>query len=127
MIVEDPEPGAPIDVGLNAAVVPEGSPDTLSAIAELKLPAIVVEIILVPLAPCATETEAGEAEIVKLAGPVTVRLTVAVWVAPPPVPVTVIGYKPVATVEATAMVIVDVPEPGAAMEVGLKVTVTPVG
>jgi hypothetical protein len=30
-------------------------------------------------------------------------------------------------VEATASVAVDVPEPGAAMDVGLKVTVTPVG
>jgi hypothetical protein len=30
-------------------------------------------------------------------------------------------------VEATVMVIVDVPEPGAAMVLGLKVTVTPDG
>lgn len=30
-------------------------------------------------------------------------------------------------VEATAMVAVDVPEPGAAMDAGLKLTVTPVG
>jgi len=30
-------------------------------------------------------------------------------------------------VEATVMVMVEVPEPGAAMEVGLKPTVTPVG
>ena len=34
---------------------------------------------------------------------------------------------PVAVVEATARVAVEVPEPGAAMDVGLKVTVTPVG
>jgi len=34
---------------------------------------------------------------------------------------------PVAVLEATAMVIVDVPDPGAAMEVGLKLTVTPLG
>jgi hypothetical protein len=34
---------------------------------------------------------------------------------------------PVATVEATVIDIDDEPEPGAAMEVGLKVTVTPLG
>ena len=34
---------------------------------------------------------------------------------------------PVAVVEATAILMLEVPEPGAAMEVGLKLTVTPVG
>ena len=34
---------------------------------------------------------------------------------------------PAVVVEATVSVAVDVPEPGAAMEVGLKLTVTPVG
>jgi hypothetical protein len=34
---------------------------------------------------------------------------------------------PAAVVEATARVNVDVPEPGAAMDVGLKLAVTPVG
>jgi hypothetical protein len=56
-----------------------------------------------------------------------VRDTVAVWVIPPPVPVTVMVYVPVAVVDATARVKVDDPEPGAAMDVGLKVAVTPVG
>ena len=51
--VEDPEPGAAIDVGLNAAVAPVGSPDAVSAIAELKPPETVVVMVLVPLAPCA--------------------------------------------------------------------------
>ena len=45
----------------------------------------------------------------------------------PPVPATVIVYVPVAVVEATAMFMVELPEPGAAMEVGLKLTVTPAG
>jgi hypothetical protein len=36
-------------------------------------------------------------------------------------------YVPVAVVDATARVAVDVPEPGAAMDAGLKETVTPVG
>ena len=87
--VEDPEPGAAIDVGLNAAVAPVGSPDALSAIAELKPPETVVVMVLVPWAPCATDTDAGEAEMVN-AGAVTVSDTVAVCVSPPPVPVTVI-------------------------------------
>lgn len=83
----------------------------------------------VPLLPGAIETEVGDAEIVKagVAVAVTVRLTCAVWVTPPPVPVTVIGYVPAVVLEATVMVMVEVPEPGAAIEVGLKLTVTPVG
>jgi hypothetical protein len=90
VIVEDPAPGAEIDGGVNAAVVPGGSPDALRAIAELKPPETVVVIVLVPLAPWATETEGGAAEIAKAAAcAVTVRDTVAVCVSPPPVPVTV--------------------------------------
>jgi len=58
---------------------------------------------------------------------VTVNETVAVCVIPPPVPVTVMAYVPVAVVDATARVSVDDPDPGAAMEVGLKVAVTPLG
>ena len=79
------------------------------------------------MAPWAAETEVGEADMVKLADAVTVKVTVDVCVMPPPVPVTVIGYEPVAVFEATAMVMVELPEPGVAMDVGLKVTVTPVG
>src|ERR1017187_8540803 len=107
-MVEDPEPGAAIGAGLNAAVVAVGSPDALRAIAELKPPETVVVIVtvLVLLAPW-TETEVGEAAMVN-AGTVTVRDTVAVCVVRPPVPVTVIVYEPGATVEATAMVLVEV-------------------
>ena len=86
--VDDPEPGAAIDVELNAAVAPVGSPDAVSAIAELKPPETAVAMVLVPWAPCATDTDAGEAEMVN-AGAVTVRDTVAVCVIPPPIPVTV--------------------------------------
>jgi hypothetical protein len=125
--VDEPEPGAVIEAGLNAAVVPEGSPEALRAMAELKLPEIFVAIVLVPLAPSATETAAGEAETEKPGGAGTVSVTVEVWVIPPPVPVTVMGYEAGVTVEATVMVIVEVPAPGAATEAGLKVTVTPAG
>ena len=58
---------------------------------------------------------------------VTVSVTVAVCVIPPPVPVIVIVDVPAAAVEATVKVNFDEPEPGAAMEVGLKAAVTPVG
>lgn len=54
-------------------------------------------------------------------------LTVVVCVTPPPVPVTVIVLSPVLAVEATVIRMVALPEPGAAMELGLKATVTPVG
>ncbi len=72
------------------------------------------------------DTDAGEAAMVN-AGVVTVSETVAVCVMLPPIPVTVIVYEPAAAVVATAMVMVEEPEPGAAIEAGLKVTVTPAG
>ena len=86
--IEDPDPGAAMEAGLNAAVTPVGSPDALRAIAELKPPETAVVMVLVPLAPRATGTDAGEAEIVN-AGAVTVSVTVAVCVWVPAVPVTV--------------------------------------
>jgi hypothetical protein len=89
--VEVPEPGAAIEVLLKLAVTPVGRPDADKPIAELKEPEMAVVIVDVPWLPCATETAVGEAEIVKLAGPVTVRLIVVVWVIPPPIPVIVMG------------------------------------
>jgi hypothetical protein len=89
--LEVPEPGAAIDVGLKLAVTPEGAPDAVRAIAESKPPETAVVMVELPLAPCATETDVGEAASVK-AGTgveVTVSEMVAVWVMLPPVPVTV--------------------------------------
>ena len=43
--VEDPLPGAPIEAGLKFAVAPAGKPEAESAIAELKIPEIVVVIV----------------------------------------------------------------------------------
>lgn len=51
-------------------------------------------------------------------------MTVAVWVTPPPDPVIVIVRVPVEALRFTVTVMVDVPEPGAAIELGLKLTVT---
>jgi hypothetical protein len=53
-----------------------------------------------------------------------VSVTVVVCVTPPPVPVTVIVRVPVLTRRLTWMLIADVPAPGAAMELGLKLIVT---
>ena len=93
VIVEVPAPGAAMDVGLKLAVVPDGRPEALNAIAALKLPEIVVVIVLVPKVPCAMLTEDGEALIVKFGVPpaVTVSETEVVSVLPPPVPVTAIA------------------------------------
>ena len=55
----------------------------------------------------------------------TVRVTVAVCVLPPPVPGMVMVRFPVLAVLLTVTVIFDVPEPGAAIDVGLKLTVSP--
>jgi hypothetical protein len=127
--VELPDPGAAMEVGLKAAVTPLGRPDADRAIAELKPPETAVVMVDLPVLPSAIDTEVGEAASVNagVAAEVTVSEMVAVCVMPPPVPVTVMEYVPVAVVDATVRVAVDVPEPGAAMDVGLKPTVTPVG
>src|SRR5437764_13826064 len=58
---------------------------------------------------------------------VTARATVAVWVVLPPVPVMVTVAVPRVAVELTVKVSVELPEPGAAIEAGLKEAVTPAG
>src|SRR5689334_10505848 len=58
---------------------------------------------------------------------VTVNETVVVCVTPPPVPVTVTLYVPAGVEAPAVMVIVDEPEPGAAIDVGLKLAVAPLG
>ncbi len=127
VIVDVPEPGAAMDAGLKLTVTPVGWPLALKATAESKPPETVVVIVDVPLLPCTTETEVGEAEIVKLglAVAVTVSETLVVSVVLPEVPVTVMLYVPVVVDEATVIVIVEVPVP--VIEAGLKPTVTPVG
>lgn len=58
-----------------------------------------------------------------LPGYCTVRVTVVVWVMPPPVAVMVMVRVPLVARELTVTVMVEVPAPGAAMEDGLKETV----
>ena len=78
--VELPLPGAPIDEGLKAAVTPAGKVEVESETAELKPPLTVVDIVLLPELPCATDRLVGEALIAKLgvAAAFTVRATVVV-------------------------------------------------
>jgi hypothetical protein len=118
-----------MDAGLNATVTPVGCPDALSAITELNPPVTLLVMVDVPELPSATESDVGEADKANpgCTAAVTVRLTVVVRVTPPPVAVTVIGYVLAATVEDTVAVMVELPDPGAAMEAGLKPTVTPLG
>jgi len=71
----------------------------------------------------------GDALTVKsgVAVEVTVRLMVAVCVTPPQVAVIVTVAAPVAAVLLAESVSVELPLPGAAIEVGLKLAVTPAG
>lgn len=66
VIVDAPEPGAAIDVGLKVTVTPVGWPVADKAIAESKPPETAVVIVDVPLLPCTTETEEEDAEMVKV-------------------------------------------------------------
>jgi hypothetical protein len=127
--LEAPVPGAAMGVGLKPTVTPVGWPLAVKAMAELKLLMAVVVMVDVPLLPWTTETEPGDAPMLKLGGgaAVTVSEIVAFCVTPPPVPVMVIVYVPVAVFEATFRVTLEAPVPGAAMGVGLKPTVMPVG
>ena len=66
VMLEVPEPGAGIVLGLKLTVVPDGAPNADRLIALLKPPLIVLVIVDVPWFPCTTLSEAGEAESVKL-------------------------------------------------------------
>jgi len=112
----------------NDAVTPDGKPDAESITLPVKpLVGVIVIVLVPPVPPCVIVTLVGEADKLKFAAALTVNETVVVCVTFSPVPVTVIEYVPVAVVAATARIMVEVPEPGAAMDVGLKLTVTPVG
>ena len=57
----------------------------------------------------------------------TVKETLVVWVTPLPLAVTVMLDVPLIAVLPTVNVSVELPPPGAAMDAGLKLAVTPVG
>ncbi len=87
VMVEVPEPGAAMGVGLKLTVTPVGWPLAVKAMAELKPPEAAVVIVEVPLLPCTTETDVGEAEMVKLGtgGPVSAVIRAAPFMLPHPV------------------------------------------
>jgi hypothetical protein len=127
--VELPLPGAAMEVGLKVAVTPAGNPEADNETAELKPPLTVVETVELPELPCVTDTLAGAALTAKsgVAAELTVRAIVVVCVTAPPVAVIVILAVPVVAVLLAEKVTVELPLPGAAMEVGLKLAVTPAG
>jgi hypothetical protein len=109
----------------NAAVTPVGRPLALNVVAELKLSTLVMVIVLVPLLPCFTVREAGDALMVKfgVAVAVTVRASVVVATMLPEVPVTVTVAEPVVAVALAVNVSTLVPVVG----LGLNAAVTPLG
>jgi hypothetical protein len=127
--VEDPEPGAAMDVGVKLAVTPDGMPLAVKAIADAKPFRAAVVTVDVPELLRVTVTVVGDALILKSApaGAVTVRLTVVEFTMPPPVPVTVIGYVPIAVLESTVKVRTELPLPGALMGLVPKPADAPVG
>jgi len=54
--------GVTTEDGLKLAVTPDGRPDAVRLVAELKPPVLVTVTVLVPVAPCCTDTEDGFAE-----------------------------------------------------------------
>lgn len=122
-------PGAPTDAGLKLAVTPEGRPEADKETAELKPPRAEIETEVVPEVPWVTDSLEGERLKVKSGGctAVTVTETIVVWVTPPPAAVTVMLNVPAAATLLAEMVSTELPLPGAAIEVGLKLAVTPEG
>ena len=85
-----PPPGAGRGFGLKLVVTPVGWPEADNVIAASKPPVRSTVTFEVVVLPTTTYTLGGALMTVKLPVVVTVRLTVVVWVLPPPVPVTVI-------------------------------------
>lgn len=91
-MVEEPDPGAAMLLGVKVTVCWPPCPEAVKVIAELNPPAIVVVIVEVPELPRATVIVVGDAPSVKLGVvPVTVSETVVVAVVLPEVPFTVIA------------------------------------
>ena len=92
VIVDVPEPGAPIGFGLKVTFCAPPAPVADNVMAELKLPSAAVVIEAVPDAPRATVIAVGDALMVKSAvtAEVTIRVTEVVCVMPSPTPATVI-------------------------------------
>src|SRR5215510_8925839 len=112
------------EAGLKLAVTPAGRALLVKATAPVNPPVRVMLMVLLPLAPWATESVAGAAARLKSGPWVMVSATVVVWERLPLVPVTVTLVVPVAAV-AEAVKVSTLLLPVA--EAGLKLAVTPVG
>ena len=92
-MVDLPDPGAAIGLGLKLNVVPAPPPDADNVMAELKPPDTVVVIVYVPELPAMTACNDGDALMAKLPEPppteVTVKETLVVDVVLPEDPVIV--------------------------------------
>jgi hypothetical protein len=111
--------------GLKLTLTPEGAPLELIATLPVRPPTNPIVIVLEALVPGGTEIAVGEAEMVKLGSAVTVRVSVAVSVVEPLVPVTVTVAAPTVAVFDAVKVSVLPADPET--EDGLKAAVTPVG
>ena len=120
-----PFAGGVTGLGENTAVTPLGNPVALSVVAELKLFWLVTVIVLVPLLPCFTVTDEGEALMVKfgVAPALTVRESVVLAIRVPEVPEIVTVEVPVVAEALAVSVSVLVVLVG----FGLNTAVTPLG
>jgi hypothetical protein len=65
VMLDEPEPGAVIDVGLKLTLAPVGRPDADNETAELKPLDTVVDIVALPELLCGTDRDVGDAETEK--------------------------------------------------------------
>ena len=86
VIVEVPEPGFGMDLGLMLTDMPPGNPVADKETADLKLPETAVVILVAPELPLATPIELGDALTLKGGGGGTVSETVTSSVMLPDVP-----------------------------------------
>lgn len=118
-------PGAFTEEGAKLTCMPEGTPVALTDTLPVSPPSKVIVKESVGFVPTGKLTVAEEAVIENCGEKATVRLSAAVSVVEPLVPVTVRGYVPGTAVAETVKVSVLPAEPET--EVGLKAAVTPVG
>ena len=80
VMVDEPEPGAAMEVGLKLALAPDGRPEALRDTAALNPPEIALVMVVVPANPWLSVIDDGAADKVKLGGTVdvTVNVTLAV-------------------------------------------------
>jgi hypothetical protein len=108
--------------GLKAAVTPAGNPLTLNPTLPANPFTAATVTVYVVFPPAITVRLAGVAVSEKS---VIARVALAVWLSPPPVPVTVNGNVPAAVPAAVVSVIVDDPLPVTVD--GLNTALTPAG